>query len=86
MIHYILFAVWKDSEGGARDFDSAYTDKESAMQAGLASWIVTEHRLSSWMHLAEFNPSEDTMKVIAKLNIPGTEYATSDKLEWIEVK
>lgn len=83
---YLLFYRYKDNEGGACDFYGAYTDLEEAKRQGIAYWEDTGARLSSWMHLAEFDGTD--MSVLFALHIPDTEYADGeedDELEWREV-
>ena len=82
MPYSILFFGYKDTGAGADDFHSAYTDIDQAKAAGIAEW-KDGTRLSSWMHLALFDGSD--MRIIAKLNIPETEYDETGVMEWINV-
>jgi hypothetical protein len=77
---YLLFFGYKDTGGGADDFHSVHTDLDAAKQAGIDEWKDGDVRLGSWMHLAELTESD--LRIIAVLNIPGTEYDETGLLEW----
>lgn len=84
---WFLFAANNSTdECGAWAFHSSHDDKSDAKLAGLqwATDLIAQEklRLSHWMHLAEYNGH--TIKVIAILIIPGTEYSErTDVLEWM---
>lgn len=88
---WLLFGS-NDTEGGAHDFIGAYQNRQAAEDAGIDYWERPEPRLSSWMHLARLDLTTRQMQVIARLNIPGTEYAQPDPeddqeyLEWLDYK
>jgi hypothetical protein len=79
-VRYLLFGGNKDLQGGAHDFYGAHDTISEARQWGLDYYADRDVRLGSWMHLAEFDG--EVMRVLEWLNLPGSERAETDTLEW----
>lgn len=77
---YLLFYGYKDSEGGAYDFHSIHSTADDARHAGIHHWSDGDIRLGSWMHLAHLSGNE--MRVVARLNLPGSEQDEGVGLVW----
>jgi hypothetical protein len=78
----------KDESDGAQAFWYASDYLPDAQAEGLRYMqdATTEGSLplSQWAHIASFDGKELT--IVSKLNIPGTEQAQSDVMEWREVQ
>jgi hypothetical protein len=78
---YMLFGASDSGEGGGHDFISAHQTRDEAHESALNISFVNNPRLSSWVHLAEFDGEH--MKVTHWLNIPGTEFDEHGELMWV---
>lgn len=69
---FLVFWGWKDREGGAHDFGGCFDTIGKAMDRG--EGLADDARMSSWCHIARLDLSENTLKIMAVLALPGSEH------------
>lgn len=80
---FYAFGNWKEVEGGAYDYIGTYRTLEEAQNTILAFDWIQNPRLSTWVHIAQV--TDDGLRIVSMLNIPGTEQAKDNEYGWVEV-
>lgn len=85
MKSYLIFHNSDKWDGGAYAFRYGFATKEAALAHGLNAEQYSGRKLPMdiIVQLAEFDSDTLKLNVLGKLNIPDTEQADTDVLEWI---